>query len=85
MKITAKLRLSPVRARESGARWRTNSRGAARPIAISDVDEIGLAETAKHARVTGAKVFEQRLDVTDRAAVLAYADRVVQEFGSSTW
>jgi NAD(P)-dependent dehydrogenase (short-subunit alcohol dehydrogenase family) len=50
-------------------------------LAISDVDELGLAETAKHARVIGAKVDEQRLDVTDRAAVLAYADRVAADFG----
>src|SRR6266516_2364698 len=49
-------------------------------LAISDVDELGLAETAKHARVIGAKVDEQRLDVTDRAAVLAYADRVSADF-----
>ena len=43
-------------------------------LAISDVDEVGLAETGRHVRVIGAKVWEQRLDVTDRAAVLAYAD-----------
>jgi NAD(P)-dependent dehydrogenase (short-subunit alcohol dehydrogenase family) len=50
-------------------------------LAISDVDEIGLAETAKHVRVIGAKVRETRLDVTDRAAVLAYADTVAGDFG----
>src|SRR5438445_10697479 len=55
-------------------------RGAS--IAISDVDEIGLAETARHARTIGAKVHEQRLDVTDRAAVLGYADKVATEFGA---
>jgi NAD(P)-dependent dehydrogenase (short-subunit alcohol dehydrogenase family) len=50
-------------------------------VAVSDVDEIGLAETARHARTIGARVHEQRLDVTDRAAVLAYADKVAAEFG----
>jgi NAD(P)-dependent dehydrogenase (short-subunit alcohol dehydrogenase family) len=51
-------------------------------LAISDVDEIGLAETGRHVRVIGAKVHEQRLDVTDRAAVLGYADRVAEHFGA---
>jgi NAD(P)-dependent dehydrogenase (short-subunit alcohol dehydrogenase family) len=51
-------------------------------LAISDVDLKGLAETAKHLRVIGARVHEQRLDVTDRAAVLAYADIVAAEFGT---
>jgi NAD(P)-dependent dehydrogenase (short-subunit alcohol dehydrogenase family) len=51
-------------------------------LAISDIDEMGLAETAKHARVIGATVHEQRLDVTDRAAVLAYAGTVAAEFGA---
>jgi NAD(P)-dependent dehydrogenase (short-subunit alcohol dehydrogenase family) len=51
-------------------------------LAISDVDTVGLAETAKQVRVIGAPVHEQRLDVTDRAAVLAYADTVVAEYGT---
>jgi NADP-dependent 3-hydroxy acid dehydrogenase YdfG len=55
-------------------------RGAS--LALSDVDTDGLAETATHARVIGARVHEQRLDVTDRAAVLAYAETVAGEFGS---
>ncbi len=50
-------------------------------LAISDVDEVGLAETAKRVRALGARAHEHRLDVTDRAAVLAYADAVVAEFG----
>ena len=54
-------------------------RGAS--LALSDIDEVGLAETARHARVIGAKVHDQRLDVTNRAAVLAYADTVAREFG----
>jgi NAD(P)-dependent dehydrogenase (short-subunit alcohol dehydrogenase family) len=51
-------------------------------LAISDIDEVGLAETVKHARVIGATVRETRLDVTDRPAVLAYADAVAGEFGT---
>jgi hypothetical protein len=51
-------------------------------LAISDVDGTGLAETAKQARVIGAPVHETRLDVTDRPAVLRYADDVVAEYGT---
>ena len=51
-------------------------------LALSDVDQVGLAETVRHARVIGSTVHEQRLDVTDREAVLAYADTVVAEFGT---
>jgi NAD(P)-dependent dehydrogenase (short-subunit alcohol dehydrogenase family) len=50
-------------------------------LAISDVDATGLAETARQVRVIGAEVREDRLDVTDRAAVLTYADDVATEFG----
>jgi NAD(P)-dependent dehydrogenase (short-subunit alcohol dehydrogenase family) len=50
-------------------------------LAISDVDASGLAETAQQVRIIGAKVHETRLDVTDRAAVLRYADDVIAEFG----
>jgi NADP-dependent 3-hydroxy acid dehydrogenase YdfG len=55
-------------------------RGAA--LAISDVNATGLAETGKQLRVIGAKVSERRLDVTDRADVLRYAEEVVAEFGT---
>jgi NAD(P)-dependent dehydrogenase (short-subunit alcohol dehydrogenase family) len=51
-------------------------------LAISDIDATGLAETAKQVRVIGAAVHEARLDVTDRAAVLSYADEIASEFGS---
>src|SRR5689334_11677020 len=51
-------------------------------LAISDVDATGLAETAKQVRVIGAAVHEARLDVTDRAAVLSYADEIASEFGT---
>jgi NAD(P)-dependent dehydrogenase (short-subunit alcohol dehydrogenase family) len=54
-------------------------RGAS--LAVSDVDEIGLGETVRQLRVIGARVHDQRLDVTERSAVLAYADAVAAEFG----
>jgi len=51
-------------------------------LAISDVELRGLAETAARARELGATVHEQRLDVADRDAVLAYAAVVVTEYGA---
>src|ERR1700709_352519 len=50
-------------------------------LAVSDVDATGLAETVKQIRVIGAPVHHARLDVTDRPAVLSYADEVASEFG----
>jgi NAD(P)-dependent dehydrogenase (short-subunit alcohol dehydrogenase family) len=50
-------------------------------LAISDVDVTGLAETARSARLLGAQVHEQRLDVANREAVMAYAATVMAEFG----
>jgi hypothetical protein len=47
-------------------------RGAA--LALSDADDAGLTETVKRAEELGARVRGDRLDVTDRASVLAYAD-----------
>ncbi|SOD71281.1 short-subunit dehydrogenase [Jatrophihabitans sp. GAS493] len=51
-------------------------------LAISDVDTTGLDETARQARALGATVKSDRLDVTDRAEFLAYADAVIAEFGT---
>jgi NAD(P)-dependent dehydrogenase (short-subunit alcohol dehydrogenase family) len=48
-------------------------------LALSDVDEAGLAETAR--LIDGAKVRLDRLDVTDRAAMASYASAVVEQFG----
>jgi NADP-dependent 3-hydroxy acid dehydrogenase YdfG len=50
-------------------------------LAISDIDAVGLAETATQVRVIGAEVHQTRLDVTDRAAVLTYSDEIAAEFG----
>ncbi|HEX3336382.1 MAG TPA: SDR family NAD(P)-dependent oxidoreductase [Jatrophihabitans sp.] len=51
-------------------------------VAISDVDATGLAETGRQLRVIGAEVHETRLDVTDRTAVLTYADEVAAVYGA---
>ena len=51
-------------------------------LAVSDVDATGLAETAKQLSVIGAPVHQARLDVTDRAAVLSYADEVAAHYGT---
>jgi short-subunit dehydrogenase len=52
-------------------------------LAISDIDETGLAGTADLAGSTGVKITTQRLDVADRAAVHAWADRVVADHGKA--
>lgn len=52
-------------------------------LAISDIQDSSLSETASLAQSAGAgvKVSTYHLDVADRAAVLAHADAVVSEFG----
>lgn len=51
-------------------------------LAISDVDEAGLAETVALAEQAGAReVRSDRLDVADRSAFAAYAAAVVGQFG----
>ena len=51
-------------------------------LALSDVNEIGLAETAAQAKDAGsADVHTAKLDVADRAAFQAYAEGVVAHFG----
>ena len=51
-------------------------------LALSDVDEVGLAETVARCEGRGVKVTSRRLDVADRAAFEAWADEVVAEHGS---
>ncbi len=51
-------------------------------LALSDIDEAGLAETVTRCEGSGVKVTSQRLDVADRDAVYAWADTVVDEHGS---
>jgi short-subunit dehydrogenase len=49
-------------------------------VALSDVDEVGLAQTAARCRELGARrVSETRVDVADRNAVHAWADQVVHD------
>ncbi len=50
-------------------------------LALSDVDESGLAETVALCEGSGVKVTAQRVDVADRAAVYAWAGTVVDEHG----
>jgi NADP-dependent 3-hydroxy acid dehydrogenase YdfG len=50
-------------------------------LAISDVDTEGLAGTEERLTAIGAPVKSDRLDVTEREAVLAYADAVNEHFG----
>ncbi|MGW4335577.1 SDR family NAD(P)-dependent oxidoreductase [Rhodococcus koreensis] len=50
-------------------------------LAISDMDTVGLAEAARQAEALGAEVKSDHLDVTQREAVLAYADEVRAHFG----
>ena len=50
-------------------------------LALSDIDELGLAETVVLCEGTGVKVTSQVVDVADRAAVYAWADQVVADHG----
>jgi NADP-dependent 3-hydroxy acid dehydrogenase YdfG len=51
-------------------------------LAISDVDETGLAETVDLVKAAGAReVRSDRLDVADRTAFTAYAGAVAEQFG----
>ena len=50
-------------------------------VAISDVNEEGLAETGRLVGGKGVPVDCQRVDVADRRAVHAWADRLAAEFG----
>ena len=56
------------------------ARGGAH-VAISDVDEAGLADTARACEGHGVKVTSLVVDVADRAAVEAWAEQVVAEHG----
>lgn len=51
-------------------------------LAISDVDEAGLAETVEQVKAASvSEVRSDRLDVADRAAFTAYAAAVAEHFG----
>ncbi|MDV7355854.1 SDR family NAD(P)-dependent oxidoreductase [Rhodococcus oxybenzonivorans] len=59
-----------------------NLAGQGAKLAISDMDTVGLAETARQVAALGAEVKSDHLDVTEREAVLAYADAVLAHFGT---
>ena len=50
-------------------------------VALSDINEKGLTETVKLLDGTGVKVTSQKLDVADKAAVFAWADKVAGDHG----
>lgn len=50
-------------------------------LALSDIDETGLAETVIRCEGHGVKITSDRLDVADREAVFAWADQVADEHG----
>ena len=51
-------------------------------VALSDVDEAGLAETVGRCEGRGVKVTSQQLDVSERDAVFAWAEQVVADHGA---
>jgi NAD(P)-dependent dehydrogenase (short-subunit alcohol dehydrogenase family) len=57
------------------------ARRGARGIAVSDVDEAGLAETARQLQPLGVDVLSTAVDVSDREAVIAWAAEVSERFG----
>ncbi len=58
-------------------------RRGARAIAISDVQDQNLAETARllGEQAPGVTIHQQHLDVADRETFMSYADAVAGEFG----
>ena len=50
-------------------------------LALSDIDDTGLAETVAQCEGFGVKITSEHLDVADRDAVYAWADRVVADHG----
>ena len=50
-------------------------------LALSDIDEVGLAETVATCEGHAVKVTSHRVDVADRHAVAAWADQVVDDHG----
>ncbi|MBI3382479.1 MAG: SDR family NAD(P)-dependent oxidoreductase [Aquabacterium sp.] len=50
-------------------------------LALSDVNEVGLAETAQMASKLGVKVTTAKVNVADREAVTAWADQAAADHG----
>jgi NAD(P)-dependent dehydrogenase (short-subunit alcohol dehydrogenase family) len=51
-------------------------------IALADVEQAALAETAEELRANGAQVLEAEIDVGDAKQVQSLADRTVEQFGA---
>ncbi len=51
-------------------------------LALVDIDDAALAETVAQCEGFGVKITSQHLDVADRDAVYAWADRVVLDHGT---
>ncbi len=51
-------------------------------LALSDVNEQGLAETVAQCTTLGVRVTQQKLDVAQRDAMYAWAEQVVTDHGS---
>jgi NAD(P)-dependent dehydrogenase (short-subunit alcohol dehydrogenase family) len=56
-----------------------SSRGC--DLALSDIDDAGLAETVQLCSTSEVRVTSQHLDVSDRRAMYAWADQVVADHG----
>lgn len=56
--------------------------GLGADLALSDVDAGSVEATAQRCEAAGANVRADALDVTEREAVLAYADRIGDHFGT---
>ena len=52
-------------------------------VALSDVNEAGLAETAELLKQYPVKITTQKLDVSDKDAFYAWADQVVADHGKA--
>ena len=52
------------------------------PLAVSDIDDAGLAGTVEQCERVGVKVTSQHLDVAVRDDVYTWADRVVADHGT---
>jgi len=50
-------------------------------LALSDIDDAGLAETVARCEGRGVKITTQHLDVADRGAVYEWAGRIVADHG----
>ncbi|WP_132982680.1 SDR family NAD(P)-dependent oxidoreductase, partial [Mycobacteroides abscessus] len=51
-------------------------------LAISDIDNEGLAETERQIKSLGGDVRSDRLNVAEREAFLLYADAIKEHFGT---